>query len=622
MKPLAVSVLALAALAGSAHAQCTINRYGVPDFDQKRDALPNNGNMFCVPTSFTNQRGYIANHGYGNIMGGGGNWQSQANYNYITARIDAMGDYMDTDPFDGTGGGDAYDGWNDFIDDWHDDKFALSSWGGYVPPVWIHFGMLTGLPNICYGYYKPQGGGEYDRDGGHCVTLVGLKNLCVNFNEPTLRIRNPASDEGDLDRQSTFSTEETRTDLQGFNYDGDWSTRHRLIDFGTTSSTRRYLDKLYIIHPQICLTGGVSRSGDFHIHRPVKLFGITPDSSSHQSPSPGMDIRQVALHPVGAEAYALKINPATNEHRLYKQDLASGEWTTVLPTFVAEDVHIAVSRFGHLFVHADGSVKKYDLNEGAYPLLGQTTAPAGVLDIEYDDNHDELVAITDSKRFLRYNDDLTPRSNQPLPAAMALVGDGSVFPDPTGPDRWYICSSGSPTFYRIVPDAPTVDRVHIDATINFPADVEPRSLVMTDSGHLVFSDRGQVADWKFMDFGTHAAWIPDDTSAIGGLPVGPTLLVNRSRNNFIAGIHDQPKWQDDSYEEEGVIPVPDCNPDLNVDGDADILDFLLFIDSFSECEGQPAPCGINGVNADYLLDGTVDILDFLTFIDDFSYGCD
>jgi hypothetical protein len=193
MKKLTLSALALATLAGASHAQCTLNRYGVPDFDQKRNALPNDGKMYCVPTSFTNLRGYIANHGYGNIMGGGGNWQSSANYNYVTARIDAIGDYMDTDPFDGTNGGDAYDGWVDFIDDWHDDKFSLSMWGGYIPPIWIHFGMLTGLTNICYGYYKPQGGGEYDRDGGHCVTLVGLKNLCANFNEPTLRIRNPSS---------------------------------------------------------------------------------------------------------------------------------------------------------------------------------------------------------------------------------------------------------------------------------------------------------------------------------------------------------------------------------------------------------------------------------------------
>jgi hypothetical protein len=98
--------------------------------------------------------------------------------------------------------------------------------------------------------------------------------------------------------------------------------------------------------------------------------------------------------------------------------------------------------------------------------------------------------------------------------------------------------------------------------------------------------------------------------------------VPRSRNNYEARLHGAVNWQDDTYEEEGAPVIPDCNPDLNGDGEADILDFLLFIDSFSECEGDAAPCGINGVDADYLDDGKVDILDFLTFIDDFSYGCD
>jgi hypothetical protein len=622
MKSLATSFLALAALAGTTHAQCTLLRYGVPDFDQKRNALPNNGSYYCVPTSFTNLRGYIANHGYGSIMGGGGNWQSSANYNYVTARIDAIGDYMDTSSTGGTSPGDAADGWEDFIDDWHEDKFTLSWWTGYIPPLWLYTGMSLGLSNVCYGYYKPQGGGEYDRDGGHCVTLVGLKGLCSNFNEPTLRIKNPSTDDS-INSQSTFSSQETRTDRQTFNYDGDLATRHRLTDFGSDSSTRRYLDRLFVIWPQIGLSGGVSRSGDFHVYRPVKVFGLNGDDSSSQSPSPGMDIKEIALHPMQTEAYALKINPATNQNRIYKQDLGNGEWSSVRPTFDAPDAHMAISRFGHMFVYANGLITKYDLNDGAYPALAERTSPGPIVDMEYDDLNDELVAITSTGRFLRFDNGLLlPAVNEPLPGGVALPGDGSVYPDPTTPDRWYVCSSDSPTMYRLTPVSTTTPRLRVDATINFPVGTEPRSLVMTDNGHLVFSDRGQFADWKFTEFSTHAAWVPYDGSDLAGLPAGRTVVVSRSRSNFVAGVHDQPKWQDDTYEEEGVPEVPDCNPDLNMDGDVDILDFLLFIDSFSECDGEPAPCGINAVNADYEVDGAVDILDFLTFIDDFSYGCD
>ncbi|MBX3367564.1 MAG: hypothetical protein KF912_09680 [Phycisphaeraceae bacterium] len=621
MKTIACTAVAFATLSGAANAQCTINRYGVPDFDQRRTGLSNNGGMHCVPTSFTNIRGYIANNGYGNIMSGPRNWQSQTNYNYVTARINAMGTYMSTSGANGTKSNNAYNGWNDFIEDWHEDKFTLSSWSGYVPPAWLFIGMIGGLTNVCYGYYKPQGGGVFDRDGGHCVTLVGLKGLCTNFNEPTFRIRNPASDDGDLAVQSVFSTEETRTAIQGFNYDGNWVNRHRMLDFGVDSTTRRYLDQLWVVWPQVCLTGKVTFGSDFHIYKPVKVFGLNNENSSSQTPSPGMEILQVALHPMGVEAYALKVNTATNQHRLYKQDLTTGVWTTVLPTFTAERANIAVSRFGHLFVHADGSVKKYDLNQGSYPLLAQATAPGPIVDMEYDDKKDEIVAITTNGRFVRFNNDLTPRANQPFPTGVSIMGDGSVFPDPTMPDRWYICSSGSPTMYRVMTDSPTVDRIHIDSLITFPAGTEPRSLVMTDSGHLVFSDRGVIADWKFTNFGTHAAWAPDPSSAIAGLPAGRSIEVSRSRNNFVAGVHDQPKWQNDSYQDEGVVPVPDCNPDLNVDGQVDILDFLAFFDSFGQCQLEPGPCGAAGVNADYNNDGLVDILDMLDFVDDFSYGC-
>ena len=62
----------------------------------------------------------------------------------------------------------------------------------------------------------------------------------------------------------------------------------------------------------------------------------------------------------------------------------------------------------------------------------------------------------------------------------------------------------------------------------------------------------------------------------------------------------------------------DCGPaDFNADTLVDILDFLDFIDDFSNCEGQPAPCGSTG-NADLGGDTIVDILDFLDFFDVFS----
>jgi hypothetical protein len=63
-----------------------------------------------------------------------------------------------------------------------------------------------------------------------------------------------------------------------------------------------------------------------------------------------------------------------------------------------------------------------------------------------------------------------------------------------------------------------------------------------------------------------------------------------------------------------------CLADYNDDGLDDILDFLEFINDFSACELQPAPCG-ETFNSDVNGDTFVDILDFLDFIDSFSAGC-
>ncbi len=64
-----------------------------------------------------------------------------------------------------------------------------------------------------------------------------------------------------------------------------------------------------------------------------------------------------------------------------------------------------------------------------------------------------------------------------------------------------------------------------------------------------------------------------------------------------------------------------CLADINLDGVSDILDFLDFIDGFSSCEQNPAPCPSPLLDTDVNTDGFVDILDFLDFIEAFSDGC-
>lgn len=64
-----------------------------------------------------------------------------------------------------------------------------------------------------------------------------------------------------------------------------------------------------------------------------------------------------------------------------------------------------------------------------------------------------------------------------------------------------------------------------------------------------------------------------------------------------------------------------CRADFNLDGEADILDFLDFFASFGDCQLEPSPCPDPLRDADVNSDGLVDILDFLDYLQAFSDGC-
>ena len=91
----------------------SFSRDNVPDLDQVRSSdegiagLPNDGEMYCVPTAAMNWMAYIANHGYPAVMPGPGNWevsppQYTSEYNFMTFNLLALGLSMNTDPYDGT----------------------------------------------------------------------------------------------------------------------------------------------------------------------------------------------------------------------------------------------------------------------------------------------------------------------------------------------------------------------------------------------------------------------------------------------------------------------------------------------------------------------------------------
>jgi hypothetical protein len=603
MKNTIATMIVACGLAGTAMAQCNLSRLGMPDFDQRRDDLPSNGGMYCVPTSAINQMAYVANHGVPIALAGPRNWQAQVNYNFVTSRVDLMGDLMDTHPSDGTYGDPALAGLRAYLLAFAPGKFTTCYYyGDYSVNSLVAHWNLGHLINVCYGYYPVADNNRYYRDGGHCVSLNGILDHCDSSYQ--LRWRDPANDSDNLSTQSTFASKTSDASSQLFqDTDGDLHSRIRLWDLGTSSTTRRYLDSIFAINPLVCLTG-TSAISQLQIHRPIQIAGVTRQSS--QAIIPGSDtITQVALHPLQTSAFIVTSQLIPREQKVFRHHFATGETVELLSANTT--LRIATSRQGQLFVVGDGSVKKYGFAGDTMTLLQEVDITDGTSAVAYDDKLDELVCVTTSGRLIRFrNNLLLPAVNEPLPGAVGADGSVSLAIH-EGTQKYYICGSDAPTVWVVglIPGAP---RLRVEATLALPGVNAPEKLQFTDEGTLLLISNGVIGE-----FGPSAAggWQPRQGSALAGLPGQRALAVARSRSNFIPGVHDTPAWRN-VLVNEGVADVPDCDADFNQDGVLNSQDFFDYLNAFFSSD--PA--------ADFNANGSVDSQDFFDFLRTFFGGCD
>ncbi|MEA5557698.1 outer membrane protein assembly factor BamB family protein [Nodularia spumigena] len=161
---------------------------------------------------------------------------------------------------------------------------------------------------------------------------------------------------------------------------------------------------------------------------------------------------------------------------------------------------------------------------------------------------------------------------------------------------------------RLDPDTGAIIDQAEAPILNDGSNTTPRMAVDRDGR--MFLTNGAFTNGRLYSYDADLSlrWsVPFPAVNIGGPSMGPdgTLVVAGTSTNMRA------------YRTE----VPPCAADVNGDGVADVLDFLDFLNAFSACDGQPAPCGDAGVSADFNDDGIVDVLDLLDFLDAFSAGC-
>ncbi|RYG45184.1 hypothetical protein EON79_13235 [bacterium] len=239
------SAIAVAATAATFASAQNLYFRELPDYDQKRNALPSNGGMYCVPTSYVDMFRYMAAQGFSNLDKG-----FNGSYSSITSFISLMGIKMDTDAGSGTNVSDAFDVAVDWTENHSNQGFMhvsyspSSDWGTGTIKNWMQIGAMVRLG---YGRYHKVGN-EYKRDGGHSVASGGYYNTSL---AKYFFITDPATHDGNIDAQGAFTSEMTRTEnVRIHTEDYGYVTHARLGSWsGSDGKWMAFIDNIHIILP-------------------------------------------------------------------------------------------------------------------------------------------------------------------------------------------------------------------------------------------------------------------------------------------------------------------------------------------------------------------------------------
>ncbi|MEQ8318375.1 MAG: GC-type dockerin domain-anchored protein [Phycisphaerales bacterium] len=602
------AVLGAAGLSSSVHAQCSVYRLGMPDFDQRRSVLPNDGSAYCVPTATANALAYISNHGQPAVFGGPRDWQSQSQYDYVNTQLTTMGLFMGTDPEDGTG----VRGWRLTTEAYarNGDGLLVGSYQAFgeigVNPLQMANHMRLGtlvMPII--GWYDELDVNRYERDGGHVVTMWGGSNLCDGPDDMRMLFRDPGNDRWLFD-QSDFATTFTMFEYESnwrFKYDSESQYFSRPI-YQLTSTTRGFLDGFLYIMPAFGLmTDPITQDVDARVPLP---FTDEPGRRVFDAdPTPAFTTviaMDQGLTPI--EAFVLTRSERTGAGTLHTLDVISGQMTAVGP--VASPRGVASSLDGSVFVAGASDLVRYtpQLGGGLLPT-GNLALPFPVDAMTYDDETRELYFLSRARRrLMRVSEGLVLLESSAIPSEVELSPHASIAinsePD-GGASKVTILVSDTGGVSELTRDV--TGRLIVASSSKLPGVTDPHSLQLGDDGVLYAVDdsivhafeRDSMGDWQAVD------------RPLAGERTGPVFRVGRGRSNF------NPATMDDVNrlppDDDGG--KPDCRADLDLDGELTIFDFLEFQNLFAS----------GSTWADFDCDGELTIFDFLAFQNAFDAGC-
>ncbi|MCC6661854.1 MAG: hypothetical protein IT437_13320 [Phycisphaerales bacterium] len=614
------SLATLLASAAGAAAQCSWSVSDVPDFDQKRrtsastPGLPNDGKMYCVPTSAVNWFAYFANHGIEQplTLDGPRDWESNAEYDRVTGVIDLMGDFMQTSPSEGTKGqgtagaafyaalftqGDVTVIGHSMFGDDHaptrGDMLTAYALGGYI---------LGG-----YGRYTNSLGGV--RGGGHAFSITGMIDNGCGF-APIMKFRDPADDSPNFDQHSFRTSMAALTPVFGAFTAADGSATYfgEVLRMDVTAPSNQFLDSLKIFYPTSGFFAGNTEVPTLKIVRPVRPTGSPAPATINFAPPGGLGaILDAAVGPTQLSNYYLAARTGAQAAGVWRLNPETGASTRVTSGHVFP-TNICISRFNDLYVLDGDTISRYDLSTTPATFLNDWTPSTRPEGIVYDDRNDTIVVITEKPSILPRRILAFPRTMSGFGTSrvlgVALNGTASITPDVTEDGAFWVWSEQSPTLSRVVYSTTSTEYEQTDGILSIQGN--PETVNVLDNGRLVYAINGVLLE---REKNAQGNWVLPANPRWNGRTTTGKVAIARSRHNWLSAM-DHPDF--DNLEDPMIYPFqPDCYADCNEDGVLNLSDFGCFQTKFA----------LKDFYADCNQDGVRNLSDFGCFQTKFALGC-
>lgn len=457
--------LAIISLAGIGMAQSYYRR-DLPDYDQRRNDLPNNGRMYCVPTSYADILRFMATKsGFTNLDA-----HFNGGYGDITVFIYQLGLLMDTDS-GGTNFGDGVDAIEDWIDDHSNQRFDHTvflpdtNWGTQRLRHTMAMGWMARL-GISF-YYKQGSGSTWEQDGGHAVALAGYDYRNA---DKVIIYANPwTGDDDSINAQSTSGLGSRVVTNTPINTDDYGRVTHAIWNKETKDGKRweRMIDKMHVINPKWAgwvnapftttppppLMASISEeepipfgATTFHAVFPQQMSdGVNPVVRERDIVLPG-PVKDWCIDPGQAAIYILLLDGSI--HHVDLLDKVTEPVTTIKG---ARKLAVAGKKF-ELFVLQDGDKEdnliRFDIDSKAKTSM---KVAKGITALEPDQETRGVAALhPTSKRLFRIDPDL----KRSRPQALELPnGDGPVLMNVGRKGEVTLVRSGSAGFTRTLSEA-------------------------------------------------------------------------------------------------------------------------------------------------------------------------